>query len=232
MRALLSKGADINVQNIEGQTSLMLACKGMQIKDGFGKSHERLSPEGVRMLLEAGAKTDIKDKKGNSALRYAGARSSASHKAIVKVLEGRDVPLLCSRIIDRFEESCSIEARRLDQRMRSDFAERRQQEPPNFLPAAGIDSNLHRPVILECEIDRKAIAQLDKRLGTLRGTVDYSGGGQRTAPEIAERARAWCVECLDQQGKKSHVMFLSHPWGLIAGIGMFPAPTTCPCKAE
>ena len=70
------KGADINLQSIRGWTPLMRACR---------KGHEAV----VRLLLERGANTLLRDMDGRTALFWARAYERAS---IVALLEAHGAP--------------------------------------------------------------------------------------------------------------------------------------------
>ena len=55
VKALLAKGVDVNVRNVQGNTPLHLACA-------------RRNREMIQMLLQKGAKLDIKNIAGKTAL--------------------------------------------------------------------------------------------------------------------------------------------------------------------
>jgi ankyrin repeat protein len=77
---LIQRGADLNIQNFDGDTALMLAIKN------------RL-PDVVEILLNNGAKDNILDKKGNSAVMHA--CSDWQSIDALKILGDRGADLHC-----------------------------------------------------------------------------------------------------------------------------------------
>ncbi|WNY27028.1 ankyrin repeat domain-containing protein [Methanolapillus ohkumae] len=59
----LKKGADVNQQNLAGQTPLMISC--------LGERHFKEAPKAQLLFLEKNAALDLRDKNGNTALIYA-----------------------------------------------------------------------------------------------------------------------------------------------------------------
>merc|ERR1712100_918089 len=72
-KLLLAKGADLHIQNKNGDIALMYAALS-------GK------PEIVELLLKEGAKPNTQNKNGNTALIIAAAQKSQGHTKIVKLL--------------------------------------------------------------------------------------------------------------------------------------------------
>jgi ankyrin repeat protein len=82
---MLAKGADVNFQNGEGKTALLLAAEG---------GHTEV----VRAILEAGADVDTKDGNGCTSLTLAAAKG---HADSVELLLGKGAqvdPQLCCRV--------------------------------------------------------------------------------------------------------------------------------------
>jgi len=73
IRILLSRGADPNVQNVQGDTPLICATKY-----AGGKAAT------VKLLVEAGTDRGIRDKKGNTALDYAEAKNQEEAIALLQ----------------------------------------------------------------------------------------------------------------------------------------------------
>jgi len=67
VQLLIDAGADLNVQEEEGRTALMLAAQDCDSKDCNSKS----SIEAVKVLLQAGADLSIRSKDGRTALMLA-----------------------------------------------------------------------------------------------------------------------------------------------------------------
>ena len=63
LQALLSAGADVNAQDVQGRTALMWATTGATGTD----SHPELLP----LLIQAGANLDTRDNKDGTAVVYA-----------------------------------------------------------------------------------------------------------------------------------------------------------------
>ena len=63
IRSLLNHGADLNAVDIEGCTALHVAI-------------DRFHPKAASMLIEGGAKEDLKDNKGQTPLQEAGGKGS------------------------------------------------------------------------------------------------------------------------------------------------------------
>ena len=76
LKLLLEKGANPNAANEEGVTPLMAVVSGA--------SYDKTKAERARLLLEKGAKTDLKDKQGRSALDIARSYNDA---AMVNLLQ-------------------------------------------------------------------------------------------------------------------------------------------------
>lgn len=87
-RELLSYGADVNCANKQGQTPLMLAAK---------KDDIRL----VKALLKAGARADMKDKKGMVATDYAEAKALAALVELGAPLNPESMSALATAIVGK-----------------------------------------------------------------------------------------------------------------------------------
>jgi ankyrin repeat protein len=62
VKYLINKGADINLQNKNGETALMIASENM---------YSRKGKEILKFLIKKGAKLDLQNKEGNTALMTA-----------------------------------------------------------------------------------------------------------------------------------------------------------------
>ena len=76
LKLLLAARSDINVQNDKGVTALMVACQYAE-------------PETISLLLQMGARTDIKDGKGKLALHYAGLGTRKPQRVLEELKPGR-----------------------------------------------------------------------------------------------------------------------------------------------
>ena len=74
--ALISAGTDLNVQDKDGNTALMLCCNNP------GAS----STEVLRLLLKKGAKTELRNNKNETALQIA---RRLNHAEAIRLLEAR-----------------------------------------------------------------------------------------------------------------------------------------------
>ena len=72
---LFRNGADVNMQNAQGDKALIIAAKN--------NAHTTKSADVARVLISGGAKVDLKDIYGNTALMYAAVRGEA---AVVSLL--------------------------------------------------------------------------------------------------------------------------------------------------
>jgi ankyrin repeat protein len=73
VNALLEKTTDVNCVDIDGVTALMWACYD---------EHE--NPAILRALLAKGARTDIKDKKGRTAMAWALQKGNTAKAAVLR----------------------------------------------------------------------------------------------------------------------------------------------------
>ena len=83
VRALLVAGVDVNATNERGRTALMLSTTPVHLIDGTGE-HIVFHPEIISALLAAGARKDLKDSSGMTALDIA--KSNDAPDAIIKML--------------------------------------------------------------------------------------------------------------------------------------------------